>query len=52
LRWEAVRAPSGGRGRRLGSALAEAGVEAHLVATNATTARIVVRVEADGERSL
>ncbi len=38
-------------GRRLGAALAEAGVEAHLVTRNAPTARIVVRVEADGERS-
>ena len=38
-------------GRRLGAALAEAGVEAHLITRNAPTARIVVLVEADGERS-
>jgi sugar/nucleoside kinase (ribokinase family) len=36
---------------RLGAVLAEAGVEAHLVTRNAPTARIVVLVEADGERS-
>ena len=38
-------------GRRLGAALSEAGVEAHLITRSAPTARIVVHVEADGERS-
>lgn len=38
-------------GRRLGAALAEAGVEAHLITRNAPTARIVVLVGGDGERS-
>ncbi len=38
-------------GHRLGAALAEAGVEAHLVARGVRTARIAVIVESDGERS-
>ena len=38
-------------GHRLGAALTNAGVEVHLATKNAPTARIVVLVDADGERT-
>ena len=40
-----------GWGQRLGGAMAEAGVETHLVTKHTPTARIMVLVDADGERS-